>query len=283
MGKKIAIIGTTTSLFDAPYDDESWEIWGLNGAYTAVKRWDRWFDMHDIDVLKKHHNPEYFPFLKEAGNRLTLNQKCDEYPDAKIFPYQELVKLYRPYFTNTVSWLLALAMEQEDVVEIGVWGVNMAQDTEYAKQRPSCEYFLGIAEGRGIKITIPDGSELLKATNLYGIEPLPAIMAKIPDKQREIKISHQDTMRQLEEKQAELNYINGYIKGTIETVDHTLPEVKRNVKITTFMNDRKASVIKEKQNRAKQVNGELNTLLDKKQYWQGACDLMQYYIVNWGG
>ena len=139
MSKKIAIIGTTTSLQDAPYNDESWEIWGLNGAYMAVPRWTRWFDMHDMSILKQHHQPAYFDFLDKAGDKLMLNKKYDECPDARVFPYQELVEKYGRYFTNTVSWLIALALEEEDVEEIGIWGVNMAQDTEYAQQRPSCE------------------------------------------------------------------------------------------------------------------------------------------------
>ena len=41
---------------------------------------------------------------------------------------------------------------------------------EYAAQRPSCEYFLGIAVGRGIKVTIPTTSDLLAARGLYGFD-----------------------------------------------------------------------------------------------------------------
>jgi len=39
---------------------------------------------------------------------------------------------------------------------------------EYAFQRPSCEYYIGIAQGRGINITIPDGSDLIKNRFIYG-------------------------------------------------------------------------------------------------------------------
>lgn len=273
MGKKIAIVGTTASLVDAPYDDESWEIWGLNGAYKAMKRWDMWFDLHDLDVLKKIHQPEYFPFLANAGNKLMLNAKTDEFPDAGVFPYQELASNYRKYFTNTVSWLIAYAMEQEDIEEIGIWGVNMAQDTEYGKQRPSCEYFLGLAEGRGIKVTIPESSEILKASHLYGVEPIPAIMAKVPDKLREMKISQTDVLKELEEKKGELNFINGYLQGVLKSNDY---DTKKKY------DDAKPMIIAEKQNRASQLNNEISEYYDKKAYWQGAMDLMQYYVVNWG-
>ena len=59
---------------------------------------------------------------------------------------------------------------------IGVWGVDMAQGgafgqpSEYAEQRPSCEFWLGQAAGRGIYVYIPPASDLLKAAGLYGYE-----------------------------------------------------------------------------------------------------------------
>jgi len=55
-----------------------------------------------------------------------------------------------------------------------LYGVDMAQDsvleTEYSYQRPSCEYLLGIAVGRGIKVETAPGSDLLKADRLYGFD-----------------------------------------------------------------------------------------------------------------
>jgi len=54
--------------------------------------------------------------------------------------------------------------------EIIVYGVDMAVGTEYAHQRPSCEYFLGLAAGLGIKVTIPDEADPLKTRFMYGFE-----------------------------------------------------------------------------------------------------------------
>jgi hypothetical protein len=275
MGRKIAIVGTTTSLVDAPYDDETWELWGLNGAYKAMRRWDRWFDMHDLSILKKYHDPAYFDFLAKAGDKLTMNNEYDEYPEAGVFPFQELVDKYGRYFSNTISWLIAYALEQDDVEEIGLWGVNMAQDTEYAKQRPSCEYFLGIAVGRDIKITIPEASEMLKTTHLYGWEPTPSFIAKIPDKQRELKLNHEDVLRNLESSKGKLHHVNGYLQGMAETYDFMKSAKKKDVE--GYMNGKRA----ECQHEAKMLDRETNQLLDKKAYWQGATDLMQYYVVNW--
>ena len=73
------------------------------------------------------------------------------------------------YFTNTVSWMIAYGIIA-NFRKIGVYGVDMAQDSEYAHQRPSCEYFLGWAQGAGIQIDVPRSSDLLKAPYLYGYE-----------------------------------------------------------------------------------------------------------------
>ena len=54
--------------------------------------------------------------------------------------------------------------------EIEVWGVDMAVGSEYQNQRPSCEFWLGVAAGMGIKIHIPAEADLLKSRFLYGFE-----------------------------------------------------------------------------------------------------------------
>jgi len=43
-----------------------------------------------------------------------------------------------------------------------------SHNTEYHYQRPSCEFFLGWAVGRGMKVYIPPQADLLKTRFLYG-------------------------------------------------------------------------------------------------------------------
>jgi hypothetical protein len=63
--------------------------------------------------------------------------------------------------------MLAWAIWKGTYDTIGMWGVDMALDgvtgeSEYSHQRPSVEYWLGIAQGRGIKLVLPTESEILK-------------------------------------------------------------------------------------------------------------------------
>ena len=45
-----------------------------------------------------------------------------------------------------------------------------SHNSEYIEQRPSCEYYIGIAKGRGIKLYIPIESDLLKTRFIYGYD-----------------------------------------------------------------------------------------------------------------
>jgi hypothetical protein len=65
--------------------------------------------------------------------------------------------------------MTALAIfEGFDVIDI--YGVDMAVGTEYVDQRPSCEYFIGLARGAGIKVYIPPASDLCKTRFMYAFE-----------------------------------------------------------------------------------------------------------------
>lgn len=200
-GRKIAIIGKApSSVFKAPYDDPSWEIWILNtlGVLHEVPRWDCQFELHDIELTKDKAYGNYYEWLREQsfGSRPVILRDVipeDFGPIARPFPLttlrQELGYLAGiNYITNTVSWMIALALlehvqasgdGQEGITDIGLWGVDMAQHglawghaggftSEYAKQRPSCEYWAGVCEGMGIRLHIPAESDLLKTACLYG-------------------------------------------------------------------------------------------------------------------
>ena len=63
----------------------------------------------------------------------------------------------------------------------------MAQDSEYESQRPSCEYFIGLARGMGIKVHVPDKSDLLKTLWLYPFEPESPMWVKCESRRRELQ------------------------------------------------------------------------------------------------
>ena len=178
--KKVAIIGFAPSWREAPWGSDEYEFWCLNEFYKLIPeikefRADRWFEIHNRDSVSKA-TEEHQKWLKECPVPLYMWQKYNDLPNSVKFPRDEIIEWLKNkgcsgagYFTNSISWMLAFGM-YEGFEEISVFGVDMANDSEYQGQRPSCEYFIGLAEGMGIKVYIPQASDLLKCTQLYGFE-----------------------------------------------------------------------------------------------------------------
>lgn len=205
--KKVALVGKApASLGHVPYDDESWEIWGLSDNYRNMKRWDRWFELHDVEWHRENHPPHWEFLATDHGKPLYLLGPSESIPHARIFPRDKVLAEFGRYFTNTVSYMIALAI-LEGYEEIGIYGVDMAQHEEYAHQRPSCEWMIGHAQGRGITVTIPDESDLLKTRKLYGYETHSGEMyRKLRARDRELKgrLDNAETQKYEAERQLQL-------------------------------------------------------------------------------
>lgn len=166
---KVAIVGfSETTRMRAPYDDASWEIWTVNDAWTWIPRADRWFEPHARWIY------EWFPRRPQGhvarlamfGGPIYMTDPDERIPNSRRYPIEAVVAdIGRPYLTSSIAYALALAIH-EGADEIGVWGVDMAGGTEYAAQRPCCEWLLGLAAGRGIRLTIPECP--LLSGDLYG-------------------------------------------------------------------------------------------------------------------
>jgi len=171
-GRKIAIVGKApASRGLAPYKDESWEIWTLADLVPCEQapRWDRHFEIHPWDWFTRRGDA-YWPWLTSIREKpISAFWPHPELPSVEVIDWRALTEKYGRYFNNTVSWMIAFAIEQAPE-EIGVWGVDMAQDSEYSHQRPSCEHFIGWARGAGIKVTVPAECDLMKCSRLYGLE-----------------------------------------------------------------------------------------------------------------
>lgn len=133
----------------------------------------------------------------------------EEVPDAKVYPTEEVFQFFsldgrkrNTYFTNSISWMLGKAImdltEMKDGrrvakegAEIGVWGVDMmmagGEGSEYGYQRPSCEYLIGVAQGYGIKMHVPDESDLLKTAFVYGDAKSAVFRKKLMNHMQELK------------------------------------------------------------------------------------------------
>ncbi|MFA4834903.1 MAG: hypothetical protein WC749_02360 [Dehalococcoidia bacterium] len=180
--KKVCIVGFAPSWKETPWqeDIENTEIWVLNEFYKVAPqakgfRVDRWFEIHDLDSPSKN-TPEHIAFLKQCPVPLYVREKRDDLPNSVVLPIFDIIAYFRnkgyqgaSYLTNSISEMIAFAI-YEGFKEVSVLGVDMSTAGEYGFQKPSCEYWLGVCDGLGIKLYIPDASELLKCAFIYGFE-----------------------------------------------------------------------------------------------------------------
>lgn len=143
--RKVAILGFTDSWKLAPFNDPSFEIWGLNELYLFISqiqggRYDRWFELHMQDGLlsdKKRSNapPDaHIENLKKLTCPIYMQQHWDDIPNSVTYPMAQICEAFpnpapgwKPYLTNSISYMLALAI-MESFEEIHVYGVDMSHD-----------------------------------------------------------------------------------------------------------------------------------------------------------
>ncbi len=108
-------------------------------------------------------------------------QKADpRVPRAHVFPYTEIHAAFDGLFptgkiecSSTPQWMLMQAL-LEGYQEVHIYGIHLATEWEYQKQRELFAFLMGIAAGRGVKIVIPKRSPLLKTTHEYAYAADPA-------------------------------------------------------------------------------------------------------------
>ncbi len=196
MPRKIAIVGCADSKHEAPWTDSEWEMWGVNNMFHGMpnvfelskQNRLKWFELHNVfhngkqwfrrgeSIFRGQKCDEYIADLNKLNCPVYMQKKWEEIPQSIEYPLQEIVNRFGNYLTNTISYEIALALLDSDVTEIGIWGVDMAVysenflGNEYSWQRPSVEYFMGLARGMGIKVFSPPTSDLLRSRFLYAYQ-----------------------------------------------------------------------------------------------------------------
>lgn len=175
---KIAILGTAPHYQKAPFDDKSWEIWAANSGADGLPRLDRWFELHDdasIDTYPGHREK----MAEFAASGRTLHTKDN-------FPAHRMADIYGTwFFTSTIAYMLAVALECAPTA-IGLWGVDMGDQSEYMAQKPGCRFFIQLAKMRGIEVVMPPEAEVGAPGKLYCFDPPSPLTVKVKAKVDEL-------------------------------------------------------------------------------------------------
>ena len=165
----IAIIGHSESTrMNAPYDRADTEIWGLNACHDWIPREDRHFDLHDRKT--RPWAPGYLEYLTRFTGPVYLQFPDERIPTATILPMREMETIYGSVFGSSISWMFALAVEQQPK-RIELWGCDLlyAED-DYTDQRESTGYWIGYARGKGIEVFLPLGCPILTSESYALVE-----------------------------------------------------------------------------------------------------------------
>ena len=169
--KKVAIVGGSESTRDkAPYEDESWEIWGTQNRLPQYKRYDLLFEVHSPShFIDDGTRDGYFNLYKHQINHLKAENKLIDHSN---YPLDQALALRGGRWTlqGCICYMIAYAVLQ-DASEMALYGVDLVDNHEYLTQKPHVEGWIGYCEGRGIKITWPQESALGWYPYKYGIEP----------------------------------------------------------------------------------------------------------------
>lgn len=176
--RRVAIVAKGGTGVNAPYRDPSWEIWGM--PWIRYPKVDLLFECHEKQMVNDATGFEKFDAgwralafpLYDGVKMLCPPCRLQDFPHATEYPLKAVLSsLPIPYLENSVAYMLAYAIYQQ-VDEIGLWGVHMWGTREMEWERPSVVYLIGLAQGRGIKVTNAPGSPLFMSrweSGRYGI------------------------------------------------------------------------------------------------------------------
>lgn len=144
---KVCIVGMAEDDREIPDDHE---IWIIAKYISYFPKYDRAFECHEREpagILKMISDELWF-YVPEHLSYL--------YPKAQFIQCDRLANRFFRSFGSTISYMLAEAISEiyhrtgeYEGSEIALYGVGMCD--EYEHQRPSAFYWLGVANGLGIK------------------------------------------------------------------------------------------------------------------------------------
>ena len=161
------------------------ERWLLNDSHSIafVKdhveagRVDRWWQMHHRWRFTRRMtrlSDDHWTWLQDSHiPRIFMQRHYKDVPNSEEFKLREISEMFigdklgrgagyvQVYYTNTFSYMIAQVMYEkamgiEDWERIEIYGCELEQlETEYFRQRPGMEWWLGAASQMGIEVYFP--------------------------------------------------------------------------------------------------------------------------------
>jgi hypothetical protein len=162
MEDSLYIVGKGRGWQDAPYEGNVWGITQLILRRNVTL-------VIDMNVYKDDRWG-----IKESEEAELARRIADTngipYVDLETYPISTIIRDFgTTFFNSTVDYALALAIHK-GYKDIHLYGVNMELGTEYEYQFPGVTFWCGVAQGRGVKVTVHGVSRVMKTSDglMYG-------------------------------------------------------------------------------------------------------------------
>lgn len=157
--KDLILLAKGNTRTKCPFDGA--EVWGVNDVGSFPE-----FKGKHIDRIFTF-DPRSLEWLDKA--RVAPIWSWQPYADQK-YPLKEVMKHFQTsYFTNTISYMLALAI-YEKFERIHLYGVDAPYGGIYFMEKSGLEYWIGRAQQAGVEVVPCEGSLMLQTYDglLYG-------------------------------------------------------------------------------------------------------------------
>lgn len=176
--KSVSILGLAPGWNKCPPDQETWVIGKALLKQELPARIDRIFSMDKTDEMGSFDkkSPHYMGYplkkfiekMNGPGVPFVTSYCVPGLEHCEPYPLKEIVERYGVlYFTNTICYMIAYAMFN-GYERIDIWGVRQQGKAEYVRERRGVEFWLGLAAGTGVLITVNGPSPLLHDDIVYG-------------------------------------------------------------------------------------------------------------------
>jgi hypothetical protein len=179
--RRIALVGTAGSGVNAPFDDPSYEIWGVSARGKHMTRANRWYELHRLEgeppAWAANWRKTLAGFMHDIPELVMIYPEEDLAPGkVRRYPVERIIDRFGTFFmTSTFSWMFAEALDEmvpqgtvakPGECEIAIFGVDMEHGTEYRHQRTGFRHFIDTARVLGVTVT-------RLATGGLSYEPVP--------------------------------------------------------------------------------------------------------------
>jgi hypothetical protein len=166
----VVLIGKGPGKEFAPLIGKGKTIWGVNDT-VGERQCDACFFMDRQFLRDTQLDETITKSVNTTGTLLYSTQKWDDIKNSEPYPLEEVKKCFGiDYFADSCCYMIALAIYQ-GFQHIILYGFTYGWGSTYVDEKPGVTFWLGVALGRGLKISVHgEHTALLKNEDgtLYG-------------------------------------------------------------------------------------------------------------------